>query len=89
MARMTSFVGLILLLAIVAFLSLAFQKATSGREKNRVQKISPSWEPPKADPLPYAKRKFFFSAAELFFYEVLRRLVPEYTVFAKIGRAHV
>ena len=34
---------------------------------------------------PFAKRKYFFSAAERSFYEVLRRLVPEYVVFAKVG----
>jgi len=34
---------------------------------------------------PFAKRKYFFSAAERSFYEVLRRLVPEHVVFAKVG----
>jgi hypothetical protein len=34
---------------------------------------------------PFAKRKYFFSAAERSFYEILRRLVPEHVVFAKVG----
>ena len=33
---------------------------------------------------PFAKRNYFFSAAERSFYEVLRRLVSEHTVFAKV-----
>ena len=37
--------------------------------------------------LPYAKKKYFFSAAERSFYEVLRRIVPTYTVFAKVRLA--
>ena len=49
--------------------------------------ISRDWEPPKADPLPYSKRKYFFSAAERSFYEVLRRLAPDHTLFAKVRLA--
>jgi hypothetical protein len=37
--------------------------------------------------LPYAKTKYFFSAAERSFYEILRRLVPGHTVFAKVRLA--
>jgi Protein of unknown function (DUF2726) len=32
----------------------------------------------------YWRRKFFFSAAERSLYQVLRRLIPAYTVFAKV-----
>lgn len=49
--------------------------------------IAPDWEPPKADPLPYSAKKYFFSAAERSFYEVLRRLSPDHTVFAKVRLA--
>ena len=51
--------------------------------------IAPDWQPPKADrdPLPYSKKKYFFSAAERSFYEVLRRVVPEFTLFAKVRLA--
>ncbi len=37
-----------------------------------------------APPQPFARRNDFFSAAERSFYEILRRLDPEYTVFAKV-----
>jgi hypothetical protein len=50
--------------------------------------IAPDWQPPKADPLPYAAKKYFFSAAERSFYEILKRLVSaEHTVFAKVRLA--
>lgn len=49
--------------------------------------IAPDWQPPKADPLPYSKKKYFFSAAERSFYEVLRRLAPDHTLFAKVRLA--
>lgn len=34
--------------------------------------------------LPYSKKKIFFSAAERSFYEILRRIVPDHSVFAKV-----
>jgi len=49
--------------------------------------VDPNWQPPKADPLPYRKKNYFFSAAERSFYEILLRLVPEHTVFAKVRLA--
>ena len=50
--------------------------------------IAPDSQPPKADPLPYSKKNYFFSAAERSFYEVLKRLVAaEHTVFAKVRLA--
>jgi hypothetical protein len=40
--------------------------------------------------LPYSKNKYFFSAAERSFYEVLKRLIsPDYTLFAKVRLADV
>ena len=47
--------------------------------------IAPDWQPPKADPLPYSKQKYFFSAAERSFYEILKRLASDHTVFARSG----
>jgi hypothetical protein len=41
------------------------------------------------DSLPYSKKKFFFSAAERSFYEILRRLTPDHTVFAKVRMCDV
>src|ERR1700752_2427778 len=34
--------------------------------------------------LPFWKREFFLSRAERSLYEILRRLAPDYTIFAKI-----
>src|ERR1700745_2853722 len=34
--------------------------------------------------LAYWKKKLFLSAAERSFYEILRRIAPDYTVFAKV-----
>lgn len=36
---------------------------------------------------PFAKRNYFFSAAERSFYEVVRRLAPNHTVFDKVRLA--
>ena len=41
---------------------------------------------PSAPP-PFARRNFFFSAAERSFYEILCRLSPDHTVFAKVRLA--
>jgi Protein of unknown function (DUF2726) len=50
--------------------------------------IAMDWEPPKADPLPYSAKKYFFSAAERSFYEILKRLASgDQTVFAKVRLA--
>ena len=40
-----------------------------------------------AAPAPFARRPYFFSAAERSFYEILCRLTPEHTVFAKVRLA--
>ncbi len=39
------------------------------------------------DGSPFARRNYFFSAAERSFYEILCRLSPEHTVFAKVRLA--
>ena len=39
--------------------------------------------------LPYSKKRFFFSAAERSFYEILRRITPDHTVFAKVRMCDV
>jgi hypothetical protein len=39
--------------------------------------------------LPYSAKKYFFSAAERSFYEVLRRLVPDHTLSAKVRLANL
>lgn len=39
--------------------------------------------------LPYSKKKLFFSAPERSFYEILRRITPDHTVFAKVRMSDV
>src|SRR5437667_12010546 len=47
------------------------------------------WRRPEPRVFPYSRRNYFFSAAERSFYEILRRLTPEHTVFAKVRLADV
>ena len=47
-------------------------------------RVSVAWVPPLP---PFAKRNYFFSAAERSLYEILCRLTPEHTVFAKVRLA--
>jgi hypothetical protein len=61
-----SLIALIVIVTILAILAATAQRFTSRAEQS----------------FPFAKRKYFFSAAERSFYEVLRRLVPEHVVFA-------
>ena len=76
---MEAFLGL----AVFAIIAVGII-ALFNRSKRSSPKIDPGWQPPKSDPLPYFKKNYFFSAAERSFYEVLKRLVPEHTVFAKV-----
>jgi hypothetical protein len=39
--------------------------------------------------LPYSKKTLFFSAAERSFYEILRRITPDHTVFANVQMGDV
>jgi len=70
---MNSLIGLIVIVTILAILAATAQRFTSRAKQS----------------FPFAKRKYFFSAAERSFYEVLRRLVPEHVVFAKVGLAEL
>jgi hypothetical protein len=76
-------------MVVAAIVGLAIRSARSARKTTREPTIAPDWQPPKADPdpLPYLKKKYFFSAAERSFYEVVRRLAPEFTLFAKVRLA--
>jgi very-short-patch-repair endonuclease len=85
---MGSPLALLVVLALVAGLLVAVKSLLQSTRPPR-PKIDPNWQPPKADRLPYVRRKYFFSAAERSFYEVLRRLLPEQTVFAKVRLADV
>ncbi len=76
---MNSLLGLIFLIGVVVAVGAAI-KSLLGRARDAA---------PKSDPLPYARRNYFFSAAERSFYEVIRRLLPQHTVFAKVGLSDV
>jgi hypothetical protein len=82
--------GMIILLfaAFAGGIAGLVQRFARSTPKNRPPPIIDSnWQPPKADRLPYSGKKYFFSAAERSFYEVLRRLAPDHTVFAKVRLA--
>jgi len=49
----------------------------------------PDWRRPEPRIFPYSRRNYFFSAAERSLYEILRRLTPEHTVFAKVRLAEL
>ena len=81
---------LIFLFAAIAgaVVGLAQRSVRSNPKSSAPPIIAPDWQPPKADPLPYSAKKYFFSVAERSFYEILKRLVSaEYTVFAKVRLA--
>jgi hypothetical protein len=77
--------GLFFLLGILFVVVQALRLMT--RRKASRPKISSDWQPPKADQLAYSRKNYFFSAAERSFYEILRRLAPNHTVFAKVRLA--
>ena len=92
---MEALVGFVIFIIICAFIAggMAALIARSRRSRPNIGQnsppiIAPDSQPPKADPLPYSKRKYFFSAAERSFYEILKRLASaEHTVFAKVRLA--
>jgi hypothetical protein len=81
---MGSLLVLLIVIGLVAGLLTSIKSIRSPRPK-----IDANWQPPKADRLPYVRQKYFFSPAERSFYEVLHRLLPEQTVFAKVRLADV
>jgi hypothetical protein len=86
------FGGLIVLI-IIAFIGAAALKSLKpSRRKPRPAKSEERWTPPAADApeFPFLRKKYFFSAAERSFYEVLRRVVGEQVdLFAKVRLADV
>ena len=93
--RVEAFFGFVIFIIICAFIAggMAGLIARSRRSRPNIGQssppiIAPDWQLPKADPLPYSKRKYFFSAAERSFYEILKRLASaEHTVFANVRLA--
>jgi len=50
---------------------------------------TPKLPRPEPREFPYSRRKYFFSAPERSFYEILRRITPQHTVFAKVRLAEL
>ena len=86
---MASLVGLLILIAVCVAIARGLATHYSNTKRPSAPKISPNWPPSKIDSLPYSKQKYFFSAAERSFYEILRRLASDHTVFAKVRLADV
>ena len=70
-------------LTILALVLLAIERVIISRKVRRRARFG------MPNSLPYSKKKFFFSAAERSFYEILRRMVPDHTVFAKVRMCDV
>lgn len=80
--------GLFPLILVGGFLgSMAFV-VTRATPRSSSRTVS-AHEAPEADGLPFSRRNHFFSAAERSFYEILRRITPEHTVFAKVRLAEL
>jgi Protein of unknown function (DUF2726) len=85
---MTSLIAFAVLIGFIAALGKGLQiLVSSSRISAQKPPSAATWQTPKTDDLPYSRKKYFFSAAERSFYEVLRRLTPEYTLFAKVRLA--
>src|SRR3979490_2248692 len=70
-------------LTILALVLLAIERVIISRKERRREGFG------MPNSLPYSKKKFFFSAAERSFYEILRRMAPDHTVFAKVRMCDV
>src|SRR5438128_6231974 len=81
---MEPFFFLILIIGILSSLTLVLScRALSSKTRSLAQ------QPPTLRGFPYSRRNHFFSAAERSFYEILRRLTPEHTIFAKVRLAEL
>jgi hypothetical protein len=86
------FGGLILLVFIAVICIAALNLFKSRAKAPRARRLEEAWSPPAADAatFPFLRKKYFFSAAERSFYEVLRRAAGEQIyVFAKVRLADI
>lgn len=86
---MEALIGLLILIALCAIAaSVAAVRISKSNAQAKAEidlgRELPGDPPP---PPPFARRSYFFSAAERSFYEILCRLSPEHTVFAKVRLA--
>jgi hypothetical protein len=70
-------------LTILALVLLAAERVVISRKARRRGRFG------VPNSLPYSNRKLYFSAAERSFYELLRRMAPDHTVFAKVRMCDV
>lgn len=77
--------GLLIITLLTGFIgSIGFVVALGKRSPRR---ILADGEVLETEDFPYSRRHDFFSAAERSFYEMLRSVTPEHTVFAKVRLA--
>ena len=86
---MEALLGLVLILGVCAivvrgFALLIARSSEQAKPTVATGRLSPVTAPSLP---PFAKRNHFFSAAERSLYEILCRLTPEHTVFAKVRLA--
>jgi hypothetical protein len=75
--------GFLVAATILAFALLAVERIVASQRIRRRRRFG------MPNSLPYSKKKLFFSAAERSFYEILRRITPDHTVFAKVRMGDV
>ena len=86
---MAAIIAFFVFIAILTAIGTLIVKAIDASHRNRSVALDSNRQPAATDPLPFQRRKYFFSAAERSFYEVMRRMIPTYTVFAKVRLADV
>lgn len=86
---MEALLGLVLILGVFAIVVRGFALLIARSSEQAKPTVSTGRLSPVAAPSlpPFAKRNYFFSAAERSLYEILCRLTPEHTVFAKVRLA--
>ncbi len=85
---MESLFAALFVVAICSVAISALSKAKTGAEGSRGKSRAASLAT-DSNSAPYSRRKYFFSSAERSFYEILTRLLPRHTVFAKVRLADV
>ena len=85
---MGSLFAFAIVIGVMGGLAAAVERLLKSKSKSPARSAlgqrTRNWQPPKSDPLPYARNKYVFSAAERSFYEILHLLVGDHVVFAKM-----
>lgn len=89
---MTSLIAFAIIIGFIVALGKGLQvlvsslRAATRKAPPIPKSVSSTWQPPSCEPT-FAKRKYLFSAAERSVYEILCRIAPDHTVFAKVRLA--